>query len=281
MNYRHGFHAGNFADCMKHAILLAALDRMQAKDGAIVVFDTHAGAGMTALDGPDASRTGEWREGIGRLDALDPIPPALDNYAALVRRLAGGRPRYPGSPALVAASLRPQDRLIATELHPAEADALARAFAADRRVAVHARDGYAALASLLPPPGGPRRALVLIDPPFERPGEFERIEAAIAAARARLPQAAILAWYPIKHRAPVRAFHDRLREGGQRDLAVLELLLAPPLDPQRLNGCGLLLASPPFGLLERHAAPILDALLATLGDGRDGEGVRIETLVDE
>ncbi len=164
MNYRHAFHAGNFADCMKHALLVWLLDAMQRKPGGVFVLDTHAGIGRYDLAGPEAQRTGEWQGGIGRL--LDDPPDALKRYIALVHALG----LYPGSPALIRAMLRPQDRLACCELHPEDAIALRRLFARDPQVAVHQRDAWEAIGALLPP--AQKRALVLIDPPYEQPDEF-------------------------------------------------------------------------------------------------------------
>ena len=271
MNYRHAYHAGNFADCMKHALLVWLMRALQRKPAPVLVLDSHAGAGRYALSSGEALRTAEWRDGIGRL--LDqPAAPALAGYLALVRE-AGAPDHYPGSPALLQAMLRPDDRLIACELHPDDHAALRRSTGQDRRVAVHRRDGYAAIAALLPPTGGIRRGLVLIDPPFEQPDEFGRIEAAVALARRRFGTGIVAAWYPIKHRAPSRAFLDRLTDRGIADMVAAELLLRRPLDPGRLNGCGLLVASPPHGF-EAAAAEILAAVADTLGIGQATSLVR-------
>ena len=271
MNYRHAFHAGNFADCMKHALLVWLVRALGAKPAPVLLLDTHAGAGGYALSSGAAERTGEWREGIGRL--LDqPAAPALADYLALVRA-AGAPDTYPGSPLLLRALLRPDDRLAACELHPDEHAALRRSLGPDPRVAVHRRDGYGAIGALLPPAGGIRRGLVLIDPPFERPDEFARIAAAIALARRRFGTGLVAAWYPVKHRAPSRAFLDGLADAGIPDLVAAELLLRPPVDPGRLNGCGLLVASPPWGF-EAAAAGILAAIADTLGIGQATGAVR-------
>ncbi|TLU73685.1 23S rRNA (adenine(2030)-N(6))-methyltransferase RlmJ [Lichenicoccus roseus] len=261
MNYRHAYHAGNFADCMKHALLVWLLRALARKPAAFGVLDTHAGAGGYDLQADEATRTGEWQQGIGRLLASPPDE-ALADYLGLVRA-AGAPAYYPGSPRLVRALLRPQDRLVCCEMHGEDHAGLRRLFARDPMVAVHARDGWTAIEALLPPRTA-RRGLTLIDPPFEQPGEFDRIVAAIGAARRRFAAGVVAAWYPIKHRAPVRDMQDRLRAGGEPDLICAELLLRPPLDPSRLNGCGLLVASPPWGF-EAAAAAILDAIADRLG----------------
>ncbi len=274
MNYRHGYHAGNVADCMKHTLLVWLLRALQRKPGALFVLDTHAGAGRTDLAGEQASRTLEWHQGIGRLLSAAPDA-ALSDYLALVRGAGVGV--YPGSPLLIRAMLRPDDRLACCEVHPQEHEALRRLFARDAQVAVHARDGWQAVAALLPPRGprrGPRRGLVLIDPPFERPGEFARLADAVRLSRRRFPGGVVAAWYPIKHRAPVRAFHDALRETSEPDLVCAELLLRPPLDPAQLNGSGLLVGAPPWGF-EAQAAAILGAIAARCGTECRGDIVRL------
>jgi 23S rRNA (adenine2030-N6)-methyltransferase len=263
VNYRHEFHAGNFADCMKHALLLLLLDALMRKPAPVFVLDTHAGSGAYDLGGEEAARTGEWRAGIGRL--LDAPPAPLADYVGLVRTLG----LYPGSPALIRARLRPADRLACCELHPDAVAALRRRFRGDRLVGVHPRDGYEALRGLLPP--AERRGLVLIDPPFEAADEFDRLAAGLAAGVQRFPSGVFAAWYPVKHRAPVRAFHAALREAGLRDVIAVELLLRAPLDPARLNGCGLAVVNPPW-TFAAEAEPVLAALLGRLAPGEERPG---------
>ncbi len=274
MNYRHAFHAGNHGDCLKHALLVWLLAAMQRKPGGVFVLDSHAGVGRYDLgDGP-AARTGEAQRGILRLLA-DP-PAALAAYVALAERLG----LYPGSPWIVRALLREQDRLACCELHPEDFAALRRLFARDAQVAAHQRDAWEAIGALLPPKTGEKRALVLIDPPYEAVDEFERLAAGLALAHRRMQGAVLAAWYPIKHRAPVRAFHTALRESGVRDIVAAELFLRAPLDPARLNGSGLLVVNPPFGF-EAAAQPMLAALLDRLGEGEEGQGWDVLRIVDE
>jgi len=272
MNYRHAFHAGNFADCMKHALLVWLLRAMARKPAPFAVLDTHAGIGAYDLSGDEARRTGEAAGGILRL--LENPAPALDDYLGLVRGLG----LYPGSPALIRAVLRPGDRLICCELHPEEYGALRRRTARDRQIFVHRRDGYEALTALLPP--AEKRGLVLIDPPYEAGDEFERLAAGLRAGVARFPAGVFAAWYPVKHRAPVRAFHGALRDSGVRDIVAAELLLREPLDAARLNGCGLVVINPPWRF-EAEAPGILQALLDRLGHGEPGAAVGVERLADE
>ncbi len=271
MNYRHAFHAGNFADCMKHALLVWLLEALQRKDTPVAVLDTHAGIGRYDLSADEAERTGEWRGGIGQL-LSQPAGDALDRYLSLVRE-DGAPAFYPGSPRLVQLMLRPQDRLTLCELHPDDYATLRRTLRQDERVSVHKRDGYAAINALLPPADGIKRGLCLIDPPFEQDGEWQRMETALQTARRRFSNGVLALWYPIKHRAPSRAFLDRLVDAGVPDLVTAELLLRPPTDPQRLNGCGLMVANPPFGF-EDAARSILSAIDSTLGIGHATSEVR-------
>ena len=278
MNYRHAFHAGNASDCMKHALLVWIMGALLRKPAPVFVLDTHAGLGTYDLLAGPATRTGEWQGGIGRL--LQDPPPALQDFTALVGRLG----LYPGSPALVRAMMRERDRLVCCELHPDDCAVLRRWASHAGQVGVHLRDGYAALGALLPPrgaQGGPfTRGLVLIDPPYEAPGEFERVQAGLITAAGRWPQGVLAAWYPIKHRSPVTTFHEGLRLSGLSDVVVAELHSRAPTDPQRLNGCGLVVRNAPFGFMDA-AGPVLDALLTRLGNHEPGAGTACWRLTNE
>jgi 23S rRNA (adenine2030-N6)-methyltransferase len=264
MNYRHAFHAGNFADVFKHAILLALLDALRAKDKPLCCFDTHAGRGCYALDEIEAGKTGEWRDGIGRLFDDPEPPPSLCRYLDAIRAC---NPEcvlrtYPGSPLLAAQALRPNDRLVLCETQEDEAVALRALFHDDRRVHVHQRDGYAALNALLPPVE--KRGLVLIDPPFEdREGEFTAIETALARAHARWPNGVYAVWYPIKSHRVIAPFHRHLAAGPFDKVLVAELLVQPDDSPLRLNGCGMLIANPPWKI-DATLAAMLPALRSKL-----------------
>ncbi len=270
VNYRHAFHAGNFADCVKHALLLEILDAMQRKDKPLMVLDTHAGIGRYDLSAGPAERTGEWREGIGKVLAARPA--GLENFCATVERLG----LYPGSPALVADRLREGDRLVACELHPEDAGLLRGAFAGRRGVAVHERDGYASMRAFLPP--AERRALVLVDPPFERVDEFEVVVKSVVAAWEKFKSGVFVVWYPIKHLAPVRGFFEAVKMSGMRDVVAAQIWRRPPLDPKQLNGCGVVVVNPPFGF-EAAALPVLQACVEVFGQA--GGGCAVERLVDE
>lgn len=272
MNYRHAFHAGNFADCMKHALLVWLLRALARKPAPFHVLDTHAGIGRYSLDSEEAQRTGEWRAGIGRL--MDITEGPLADYVALVRAEGG----YPGSPALAAALLRAQDRLSLVELHEDDHATLRATFRRDPRVATHRRDAWEAVRALTP--FAQKRGLVLMDPPFEQPGEYERLTAAITEVNRRARGLVQAAWYPVKGRAPVRAFHAALAETGVRDMLAAELHLREPTDAARLNGCGLIVVNPPFGF-EDAARDILAALHARLATGEAGGGWALTRIADE
>ena len=269
MNYRHAYHAGNFADCVKHALLLALLRAMTHKPAPLFVLDTHAGTGQYDLEAEPARRTNEAASGILRL--MDDTPAALEDYVSLTRRPGP----YPGSPMLIRAVLRDGDHLACCEAHPEDGAALRALFRHDPQVSVHRRDGWEALKGLLPPKQ--KRGLVLIDPPYEDPREFTRLAAGLTLAHARFPMGVLAAWYPVKHRAPVRAFFNSL---ATRDTIAVELLLREPLDPSRLNGCGLLIVNPPYRF-EEASRPILDALLDRLGAREAGEAATITRLTHE
>jgi 23S rRNA (adenine2030-N6)-methyltransferase len=271
MNYRHAFHAGNHADCLKHAVLVWLLQALARKPAGFLVLDTHAGPGPVDLEASPATRTGEWRDGIARLLAAD--PPAL---AAYLDRVRATPQRYPGSPALALALLRKQDRLIACELHPEDARTLRTRLAGDSRAAIHHRDGYAAIRAFLPPPE--RRALVLIDPPYEAPDDAERAAAALRQALARLPSAVVALWHPVKSRAAARALADGLRAAAIPDLIAAELLLRPPEDPAVLSGSALIVANPPYRF-ETELPPILHALRDAIAP--ETGSVSLHRLTDE
>ena len=287
MNYRHAFHAGNYADVFKHVWLVQLIRALQHKEKGFLYLDTHAGRGAYALEtppaGPAAGRPPEWPGGIGRLWQAADLPPALAEYVALVRRFngrAGGAPgalrRYPGSPWLAALARRPQDRLALWERQPEEAAALRAAFARHRRVAVEADDGYHALRAVLPPPE--RRALVLIDPPFEEKNEFEAIIAALREGLRRFRDGVYAIWYPVTERAQTDGFHTAL--AWLRPPPTLWAELAVTDAPQvRMKACGLVVINPPWRLYD-EMAPLLPVLTQRLGLDR-GAAARSGWIVPE
>jgi 23S rRNA (adenine2030-N6)-methyltransferase len=269
MNYRHAYHAGNFADVAKHAVLALLIERLKAKETAFRVIDTHAGTGRYLLTQGPATRTREWESGIGRLWQArlpEPLAGLLASYLSVVRDLnAGGRLRvYPGSPLLARRLLRGQDRLTAVELHPEDARTLAAEFDGDRQVRIVHLDGWLAVNAFVPPKE--RRGIVLVDPPYEQPGELSALFDHFARAHRRWPTGVYALWYPIKDRAGVAAFLERLRASGIPKLLAAELMIAESGPEERLDGAGLIIANPPW-----QSTKAIDALLAGLAPVLSGE----------
>lgn len=272
MNYRHAYHAGNFADVLKHAILVGLIESLKQKHTPFCVIDTHAGSARYALTSAEAEKTREFASGIKPLLGLSQLPGVLHLYLNLVRSFnAGGATAlhtYPGSPLISASLMRPDDRLIACELQPDEARKLKYEFHTDTRVACHQRDGYEALRALLPPKE--KRGLVLIDPPYEAQiGEFDSILAGMSDAYRRWPQGQYAIWYPIKMRQEVEIFYRRLAELPFTKILLAELCLHEPNSALRLNGCGMVLINPPYRF-EHTLAEILPALAKALEQSRYG-----------
>jgi 23S rRNA (adenine2030-N6)-methyltransferase len=266
MNYRHAYHAGNFADVIKHAVLVRILTHLREKPAAFRVIDTHAGAGVYDLGGAEAGKTMEWRDGIERLRraTLDPAVRALlSSYLDAVEAFNPDGPltRYPGSPKLVQSLLRRQDRLIACELEPQAAAALEHALRGDTRAKAVAIDGWTALAAYVPPKE--RRGLVLIDPPFEQPDEFSRLAEGLAAAHRKWPTGSYLIWYPIKDQDAVRGFTRTLARLALPKMLRMELILATAGPDLGLRGSGLIAVNPPWRLHDELAV-LLPALAAVL-----------------
>lgn len=247
MNYRHAFHAGNFADLVKHAALIRVLARLTAGRSPLFVLDTHAGRGLYDLSGEESLRSGEAKAGIARLMQADDLPEAFAPLRAAVTRLnPGGQVRfYPGSPRLIADALRPGDRYLACELRPEEHQALAANLKGRPGVETVCADGYAVALQRAPQSG---RVLVLIDPPFERADDYLRIVDTLAGVARRNPAAAVMIWLPIKDLETFDAFLREAEEAGAGPLTVVEARMRPLADPMRMNGCALVLARPPADL---------------------------------
>lgn len=269
MNYRHAYHAGNFADVLKHVALVGILLHLRKKEKPFRVIDTHAGRGIYELGGNEAIRTGEAREGIARLGDLaagKALPEALSCYLEIVQGF--GPKRYPGSPLIAAQLLREKDRLIAIESQPEEEQALQQALGGFPNAKSQCADGYARLASHLPPPE--RRGLVLIDPPYEAQDEFTRVGETLSTACRRFATGIYLVWYPIKSPADSNALAGEVRAGGARELVRITIDVGrdPRDDKERLSSAGLLILNPPFGFAEemRAAAGVLSSRLGRNGN---------------
>ena len=267
MNYRHIYHAGNFADVLKHAVLARLIRYAQNKDAAFRLLDTHAGTGLYDLGSEEAQKTGEWQEGIGKLidaDLPEPAAGLLAPYLDAVRELnpEGGVRRYPGSPKLARMLFRPQDRLSAMELHPDDCGALQRLFEGDYQVRVTHLDGWLALGAHLPPKE--KRGIVLVDPPFEAGNDYERMVDSLARAYRRFSGGTYCLWYPMKKGAPIADFHQALKELEIPKILCAELTVKSDRETAGLNGSGLVIVNPPYVLKdELHALlPVLKEKLA-------------------
>ena len=271
MNYRHAYHAGSFADVLKHVVLTRIVEYLKRKEAAFRVIDTHAGIGLYDLASDEAQRTGEWRSGIGRLvghrfapDAQILLQPYLDAVGIAADTSELGE--YPGSPLIARRLLRPQDRLFAIELHPEDAVALKGLFAGDVQVRVLELDGWLALGAQLPPKE--RRGLVLIDPPFEEDGEFGRMVTGLEKAHRRWPGGSYALWYPIKDRRAVTAFREGLAECGIPKILDVSLEVGASSQDPTLDGSGMMVLNPPFVLVDELTVllpPLTNALAAGPG----------------
>jgi 23S rRNA (adenine2030-N6)-methyltransferase len=282
VNYRHAFHAGGFADVVKHLILTRLIEYLKLKPAAFRVIDTHAGIGRYDLTGDEAARSPEWRDGIARL-LERPLPEAAaalaKPYLDVVRgeNPGGGLTIYPGSPLLARKLLRAQDRLFAIELQPEDAAALGQVFAGDIQTRVIALDGWLALGAQLPPKE--KRGLVLVDPPFEVEGEFERLVEGLVKAHKRFPAGVYALWYPLKDRRERDAFLGALAATGIAKMLRIEVTVRPPATPPLLFGTGMIVVNPPF-TLEAELKQLLPPLASVLADASRG-GWRVEWIRGE
>ncbi|MDH5512443.1 MAG: 23S rRNA (adenine(2030)-N(6))-methyltransferase RlmJ [Gammaproteobacteria bacterium] len=278
MNYRHIFHAGNFADVFKHALLALLLKSLVRKDSPFFYLETHAGAGRYDLSSAAAQKTGEYRDGVLRLWSSQPVPGLADYLSAVASLNDGNTLRYyPGSPRVARYFLRPQDRAVLLERHPEECAHLETEFARDRQVLVRLQDGYAGLKAYLPP--RERRGLVLIDPPYESDREFEQAIDGLRLAHARWESGLYVLWYPIKSRSPVDQLHRALVASGIRKILVAEFSPFPEDTDFRLNGCGMAMINPPWKL-DETLHTLLPEMMKTLRQHPAGE-TRVTWLVPE
>jgi 23S rRNA (adenine2030-N6)-methyltransferase len=269
LNYRHAFHAGNFADLVKHAALLDLLARLQAPNEPLAVFDTHAGRGLYDLAGEEAQRSREAQAGVERLMTSGELPPALQALRQAVGKLnAGGETSlYPGSPLLVAGALRKGDTYLGCELRPQEHTALSDTLAGWPAAKTACADGYVEVRKRLPAEG---RALVLIDPPFEKSDDYERCAAAIAALARRNPVAVIMVWLPIKDLETFDAFLREAEDTYEGALLVGEARIRPLTDPTRMNGTALVVANAPEGF-DETLRQVCDWVARELGENGKAE----------
>lgn len=289
MNYRHAYHAGNFADVFKHIVLTRVLLYMQRKEAALRVIDTHAGIGRYDLESVEAGKTLEWRNGIEQIitaRSKGQIPPAILALIAPYLDVIDAENStckdkvlryYPGSPLLTRHLMRPQDRLSALELHPQDVQTLAALFEGDYQTRVTELNGWLALGAHLPPKE--KRGLVLVDPPFEIAGEFERLVEGLVKAHRRFATGTYALWYPVKDRREVNRFITALKETGLPKILRLELSVRLPSQEPRLDGTGMIIVNPPY-ILPQEMAVILPWLAKILGENNQG-GYGIEWIAGE
>ena len=281
MNYRHIYHAGNFADCLKHTVFSRIITYMQRKDKAFRIIDTHAGPGIYDLSSEEAQKTGEWKDGIGRLlqaqwskkakELLEPYFSAVEAYNS-----DGKLQFYPGSPMLARNLMRKQDRLTLNELHPEDFKSLSKHFAGDIQVKTQEISGWSGLKSNLPPKE--KRGILLVDPAFEEKGDFFRMVRGAGEALERFSTGTMCFWYPIKHGLEMKEFnHDMTNVVGHPNTIVTELWVK---DSQKsLNGSGMVIVNPPFTLVNELRI-ILPEMAKILSQG-DDSGWRVNVLVGE
>lgn len=288
MNYRHAYHAGNFADVMKHVLLIELIRGMQRKQKGFLYLDTHAGRGLYDLSEADKGdrleRAPEHPNGIGRLLAAKGLKGTLADYVSLVRECdrangnIGDELRfYPGSPRIAQTLARPQDRVVLCEQHPAEAEALKHEFRIDMKTLIHAMNGYTGVKASLPPPE--RRALVLIDPPFEDSEEFARVGEAILEGLRRLPGAVFAVWYPFSERARSEEFLETVAGLKLPPTWTAELVVAGPEDGLSMRGSGLMVINPPWQL-DQTVIPLLESMKGLLAQ-TGGAKARLRWLIPE
>ncbi|MCH9764695.1 MAG: 23S rRNA (adenine(2030)-N(6))-methyltransferase RlmJ [Alphaproteobacteria bacterium] len=267
MNYRHAFHAGNFADVLKHVVLTRAIVYLKKKSAPFRVVDTHAGVSVYDLTNEAATKTGEWRNGIGRLIDAKFAPDVIALLAPYLQAVATENPpaeliRYPGSPKLVAHLLRADDRLIANELHPEDHKALRREFVRSTQVKVMRQDGWRVLKAVLPPKE--RRGITIVDPPFEAAGEFDRLVQSIRDHHQRFETGTLILWYPIKDCKRVAKFHNQIKDLKVNRCLVCELKIDAFDVGGPVKATGLVVINPPYALFD-ELQMLLPVLCTTLG----------------
>lgn len=279
LSYRHQFHAGNFADVMKHAALTLLVQSLQQKEKGFCYIDSHAGAGRYDLHTSEAQKTREYEKGIAQIYDLKNAPTSVSTYLDTVRQINNFTKLryYPGSPRIVRPLLRPQDRMVLMELHPTDIKILGAEFANDKQVIVYHQDGYQGMRAFLPP--SERRGLVLIDPAFELKNEWKSLVEGLQVGWQRWPTGIFALWYPILDRATVRRFYRQLSETSITKILVAELCLYPDDTAKNLNGSGMVIINPPYQF-EKQLRGALKWLWEGMAVDKKG-GIRVDWLVEE
>lgn len=279
LSYRHGFHAGNFADVLKHTVLIHTLDYMMQKEKALRIIDTHAGAGVYKLSGAQAQKNREFENGIGRLWSMANVPTAVAHYLNAVRKL-NERDQlqiYPGSPLFTQTLMREQDRLFLHELHPSDFQFLRDCMRDDKRIKVLNEDGFASMQALLPPPD--RRALVLLDPSYEVKSDYQHLVKQVIQAHKRFATGTFLIWYPVVLRQRIDEMELALQKSGIKNIQLMELGLQTDNPEFGMTSSGMIVINPPWTLWSA-----MEEALPWLADelGENGQGFyRLEQLVAE
>lgn len=278
LSYRHAFHAGNFADVLKHLVQVEILRYLHQKEKPFVYIDTHSGAGLYALDSDAAEKTAEYRQGIGRLEQCD--WPVMQPYLQLIRQLSernGQQHLYPGSPALAQALLRPQDRAQCYELHPADYALLSELMQGDRRVRVQQSDGFQGLIASLPP--AERRGLVLIDPPYEIKSDYDTVVSTLIKAHKRFATGIYALWYPVVERSRIDKLEQALISSGIPRIQLFELGLSADTEGRGMTSAGMIVINPPW-TLKPALDTVLPLLASTLPEHGQGVWRSVELVVE-
>lgn len=267
MNYRHIYHAGNFADVFKHIILIMLLEALRKKEKGFLYLDTHAGIGRYDLMAEIAQKTREYENGIAKILQIKQCPPVVKVYQDIVISFNSSEDPlhyYPGSPQIAYSLLRKQDRMILAELHPEDVTTLKKEFLNKPNVAVHHVDGYQSLKAFLPPQAG--RGLVLIDPPFEDKDEFQKVVSGLETALKRFPNGIYAIWYPIKEIKHVKNFYNKINELELEALLINEFSISKPQEGAGLTSCGMAIINPPWKFKE-ELQTVLEWLQKVMGPG--------------
>lgn len=279
LSYRHGFHAGNFADVLKHTVLIHMLEYMTQKDKPLRIIDTHAGAGVYKLNGPQAQKNREFDNGIGQLWASTQTPAAITRLLELVRSIndGGQLQLYPGSPLIAQTLMRPIDRLFLHELHPADFQFLRDCMRNDKRIRVEHEDGFSGLQALLPPPD--RRALVLLDPSYEVKNDYQHLVKQIVQAHKRFATGTYAIWYPVVLRQRIDEMELALKKSGIKNIQLMEFGLHADNPEHGMTSSGMIVINPPWTLWSAMEET-LPWLVNNLSENNSGF-YRLEQLVAE
>jgi 23S rRNA (adenine2030-N6)-methyltransferase len=279
MNYRHTYHAGNFADVFKHLVIIALAQALLRKDKGFCYLDTHAGAGIYDLLSQHPQKSKEYENGFAKILAAPNPPDIVKLYLKIIAKLnTEDKPLhfYPGSPYFVKHFLRPQDRSVLTELHAEEFELLKKSFPNFKKIGIHHLDGYQALKAFLPPQE--KRGFVLIDPPYEKPDELMQLVTTLDQACKRWETGIFAVWYPIKEMRAIERFHSALHERIDRPILALELSVYAHTLTTHLNGCGMVIINPPYQL-DSEIKAFLPWLWVALSPMRQGR-ISIDMLSD-